>query len=65
MMTSSKPWQAIVNADNLPKVIATENTLSAVKGNDASQNYSNVYSTKVINAKRYSFDDNGGGYKGL
>lgn len=63
-MTSNKPWQAIVNADNLPKVIPTENNLAAVK-QEAKHKKVTYYTEKVITPKRYSIDDNGGGYQGL
>ena len=65
MMTSNKPWQAIVNADNLPKVITTENNLSIAKQNTATHQTASSYSYKLVTPKRYSFDDNGGGYEGL
>ncbi|HYO20942.1 MAG TPA: hypothetical protein VER36_00970 [Flavisolibacter sp.] len=65
MMTSSKPWQAIVNANNLPNVIVTENNLTVAKPKPSASKKANVYSSKVVTTKRYSFDDNGGGYAGL
>ena len=65
MMTSNKPWQAIVNADNLPKEISTENNLTVAKQSTTTHNMVSTYSSKVVTTKRYSFDDNGGGYQGL
>lgn len=65
MMTSSKPWQAIVNVNNLPTVIVTENKLTVAKQKTATSKKGNAYTSKVVTTKRYSFDDNGGGYAGL
>lgn len=63
---NQQPWQATINTAFLTKVIPTPNSLSVVKEEFARK--SQKASTPVIkfaDAKRYSFDDNGGGYQGL
>jgi|GEM_PF-5470358 len=64
-MTNNKPWQTIVNANDLPKTLVTENPLSAVKKETPSKVSGAYYTSKSLPKKRYSFDDNGGGYEGL
>ena len=64
MMSNNKPWQAIVNADS-PKVMTSENNLAVVQKDASSKNEENAFYLKVLTPKRYSFDDNGGGYQGL
>jgi len=64
MMTNSKSWQTVVNPANLAAISSMNNNLAVVKKNaDAAKEV--VIKMKVINPKRYSFDDNGGGYDGL
>ena len=64
MMTNSKSWQTVVNPANLATISSMNNNLTVVKKNtDAAKEV--VIKMKVINPKRYSFDDNGGGYDGL
>ena len=65
MTTNNKPWQVIVTNENLSKSVTTENTLTATEKKSGASYQSNAYVSKVINPKRYSIDDNGGGYKGL
>ena len=65
MTTNNKPWQAIVTNENLSKSATTENSLTVVDKKSGASYQSNAYALKVINPKRYSIDDNGGGYKGL
>ena len=65
MTQNNKPWQAIVTNENLSKSVATENTLSATEKKSGASYQSNAHAAQVINRKRYSIDDNGGGYKGL
>lgn len=65
MLTNNKPWQAIVNANNLSKVNTAENNLAVVQKETVSRKQRSSYTVKVITPKRYSFDDNGGGYQGL
>lgn len=64
-MTNNKPWQTVVNANNLPKTLVTENTLSVVKKEAQHKVSGPYYRAKSLTGKRYSFDDNGGGYEGL
>ena len=64
MMANSKSWQTVVNPANLAAISSMNNSLTVVKKNaDAAKEV--VVKMKVINPKRYSFDDNGGGYDGL
>ena len=64
MMTNSKPWQTVVNPANLAAISSMNNNLAVVKKNaDAAKE--GTVKMKVVNPKRYSFDDNGGGYDGL
>ena len=65
MLANNQPWQAIVNKDNVSKAIASVSHLSAVKQTQSSANEVKGYTMKILTAKRYSFDDNGGGYQGL
>lgn len=63
-MTPNKhPWKATVNADPLSSLSAKANPLSVVK--KTTPQLRTAYTSAVIAAKRYSFDDNGGGYLGL
>ena len=64
-MTNNKPWQTIVNANNLSKPLVTENQLSAVKKDTQNKVSGTYYTANSLPRKRYSFDDNGGGYEGL
>jgi len=65
-MTNQQPWKAIVNPTILSKVPQTGNSLSVVNKNFTIQmQKSSVPVIKFAAAKRYSFDDNGGGYRGL
>jgi len=63
MTTNNKPWQAIVNPEN-PKAVSTDNNLAVAEKKSGASYHSNAFA-KVITPKRYSIDDNGGGYKGL
>lgn len=63
-MTNNQPWQAIVNVNNLPKVISTDNNLNESAQTTTTHKKAKSY-LKVVTPKRYSFDDNGGGYEGL
>lgn len=64
MTTNNKPWQAIVNPENLSKAVTVGNNLAVAEKKSGASYKSNAYA-KVITPKRYSIDDNGGGYKGL
>ncbi|RYZ27641.1 MAG: hypothetical protein EOO10_12080 [Chitinophagaceae bacterium] len=64
MTTNNKPWQAIVNPENLSKAATTDNTLTVAEKKSGASYQSNAYA-KVLTPKRYSIDDNGGGYRGL
>jgi hypothetical protein len=64
MTTDNKPWQAIVNPENLSKEVTTDNNLAVAEKKSGASNQSRSYA-KVMTPKRYSIDDNGGGYKGL
>ena len=64
MMANSKPWQTVVNPANLAAISSMNNNLAVVKKNaDAAKEV--IVKLTVVNPKRYSFDDNGGGYDGL
>ena len=63
MMTNNKAWQAVVNPANFAPVSSMENKLIAVKQNGGKKQVS--VKIKTVTPKRYSFDDNGGGYEGL
>lgn len=63
-MTNNQPWQAVVNTNNFIKAEQTANLLSVVKHETPAAKQSKTI-TKVVLAKRYSIDDNGGGYQGL
>lgn len=64
MMTNSKPWQPVVNPGNLAPMNSMENNLAAVKKHTTTSKQVFV-KMKVVNPKRFSFDDNGGSYEGL
>lgn len=65
-MTNSKLWQTASNTNNANNVILLENNLTAAKKSDASSKNSLRLTAKDTQMpKRYSFDDNGGGYLGL
>ena len=63
MVANNKPWQAVVNPVNLVPASAMENKLAVIKKDAANKQV--TVTMKVVNPKRYSFDDNGGGYEGL
>jgi hypothetical protein len=66
MITNQQPWQATVNPVFLTNVPQTQNTLSIVQKNFITKTKKTSASVvKFAAAKRYSFDDNGGGYQGL
>jgi hypothetical protein len=65
MLTTNKSWQVIANTNNLPKVNATDANLTGSKQNNSASGQVNAYMMKIVTPKRYSFDDNGGGYQGL
>lgn len=64
MMTQNKPWQAIVNNENVSKLAPIENNLAVVKKDTPNKQHAG-YAVKFVTTKRYNFDDNGGGYQGL
>ena len=63
MMTNGKPWQAVVNPTILAPINSVEKNLAVVKKSATAKQVS--VKMKVVNPKRFSFDDNGGGYAGL
>lgn len=66
MITNQQPWKAIVNPALISKGLQPDNSLLAV--NKIFANETQKPSAPVIKmsaARRYSFDDNGGGYQGL
>lgn len=65
MMTNKQAWQTMGNATGLGKVPARQSNMSVVKGFEKEKQGPSIASIKFVAAKRYSFDDNGGGYKGL
>jgi hypothetical protein len=64
MLSSNIPWQANTGANHLPNVLSNENQLTTAKQKPAAEQ-AKIYKAKVVTTKRYSFDDNGGGYEGL
>lgn len=64
-MTNTTLWQATLNASNPSKAVLIENNLDTVKKGTASATKSIGTTKVVVMPKRYSFDDNGGGYRGL
>lgn len=66
-MTNNNPWQTVLNAKNANQVILSENNLAAVKKSTIMvKNSPNLTAdAEVRMPRRYSFDDNGGGYLGL
>ncbi|HEY0041197.1 MAG TPA: hypothetical protein VGB71_11070 [Flavisolibacter sp.] len=65
MTTNNKPWQTIVNADNFATAGQSINNLSVAKNDGETEETSISYKANTVLPKRYSFDDNGGGYQGL
>ena len=66
MTNNTTPWQAIVNANVVKTLPVTENNVNTVKKAEGrvQKSYATVKNLNVV-PKRYSFDDNGGGYQGL
>ncbi|GAA4755837.1 hypothetical protein [Flavisolibacter ginsenosidimutans] len=65
-MTNSTPWQVTINANNAGKAALMENNLGTVKKAAVPVKKTVNNAAKiVIMPKRYSFDDNGGSYRGL
>lgn len=64
MMTHSKTWQASSNPANLAVVIPMQKN-AGTSANKASSGKQPVIKLKATAPKRYSIDDNGGGYEGL
>lgn len=64
MLTTNQSWQVNSNTINLPKVNAADANLKGSNQNTTSGQV-NAYMMKIVTPKRYSFDDNGGGYQGL
>ncbi len=64
MIANNQPWKAIVNTNNFAKDGAKESQLTVVKKGTAQRTNAYQPVMKVV-TKRYSFDDNGGGYLGL
>ena len=63
MMTNNKPWQTVVNPNNLASMPKAQNNLAAVGKNENA--VKPTATIKVVMPKRFNFDDNGGGYQGL
>lgn len=64
-MTNNTPWQVTLNANNPGHVILSGNNLTVVKKGTGLKKTSVATAKTVVMPKRYSFDDNGGGYRGL
>lgn len=65
-MTNKQPWQAIVNTTFPANLSQKSSTLSVVnKEFTKAKQKPSAQVIKFAAEKRYSFDDNGGGYKGL
>ena len=64
-MTNTSSWKAPVAANNVVKMPLTENHIAGTKKTDNQEKKMYSSPKKVVLSKRYSFDDNGGGYKGL
>jgi hypothetical protein len=65
MITSNNSRQAVGNALNAPAVVVVEDSMQVANKTAASNNSAYASPLKVVTPKRYSFDDNGGGYEGL
>ena len=68
MTANSKPWETVVNTGNFVRVSTTDNKLAVVKREERKlSNKQEAYYTKpfISSSRRYSIDDNGGGYQGL
>ena len=63
-MANNNAWQTTANPSNLATVISMENSSAAVKKDTESVKASSL-KMKIVLPKRYSVDDNGGGYEGL
>lgn len=65
-MTNSTSWQTVVNIGNTGKAMLAESTSTVVRKSTLSSKTSLSAAAKnIIVPRRYSFDDNGGGYLGL
>ena len=65
-MANITPWQVTISANNASKAVLTENNLGNVNTTTVSTKKAlNGTAKVVVMPKRYSFDDNGGGYRGL
>ena len=64
-MTNNTNWQVMNNANSANKLTLTEKNVAAIKQADSVKKSSVSTTKKVVVLKRYSFDDNGGGYRGL
>jgi hypothetical protein len=66
-MTNTTPWQVMRNANNPTTAVLTDSQLTTKK--QASVTSAKKKAGTVIKMmtmpRRYSFDDNGGGYRGL
>lgn len=66
MLTNNNSWQAVISAGKMHKAISAETLLNAGKQKTApAKTPANSYLLKIVTSKRYSIDDNGGGYEGL
>ena len=64
-MTKSTSWQATLNASNQTQSGPVENNLDSVKVNRSLATNATGTTKVFVVPKRYSFDDNGGSYRGL
>ena len=63
-MATNKAWQAVVNPNNFASIAQMENSSAPVKKETEGVKASSL-KMKIVLPKRYSVDDNGGGYEGL
>ncbi|MDQ6608635.1 MAG: hypothetical protein M3Y85_02315 [Bacteroidota bacterium] len=63
MMMNKQPWQAIVNTTNLPN--GSEKLSNLTVAGTKPFAVKSSYPSFKSKTRRYSFDDNGGSYKGL
>ena len=65
-MTNNKPWQTVMNtADTANSMIANNSFAVSKKPTSAVKASKDLPAVAFVMPKRYSFDTNGGGYRGL
>jgi hypothetical protein len=65
-MTKNTPWQTVLNSNSRSKFpVAKKNLVLPEDRMSKKPSYYTSIGQTAIEPKRYSFDDNGGGYMGL